>query len=338
MRRGVIVATCMAIALPAYAQTGTPKAPQGAQTQSQSALQGQTEASAATRQFVEKVAISDMFELQSNKMALDKSKDDAVQRFARQMVDDHTKTSSELKSMAQQIQGIKLPDQMDKQHQQKLEQLKSADGRQFYQLYRTQQIEAHQSAIRLFDDYAKNGDMADLKAWAQKTLPALQQHLQHAQALPQNPAQVGQAPAGASQNRHAQTQHRTQAGQKTAPLATASSNHIMASDLRGTTVYGANEEKIGEIDDIVLQRDGEVAAVVVGVGGFLGIGEKKVAIPFEALDVQARDRNAATTGTMRSDQNRANENSGTTNPDRIVLRGMTKQDLEAAPAFKARGN
>jgi hypothetical protein len=130
--------------------------------------------------------------------------------------------------MAQGIPGLQIPAEMDAQHRQKLEKLQSADGRQFYQLYRAQQIEAHQNAVKLFTDYAKSDDASRLTSWAQKTLPVLQQHLQHAQALPQNPAQVGQAPGGgAAHDQHAQRPSR-QVGQKAAqPLASASPNHIM---------------------------------------------------------------------------------------------------------------
>lgn len=328
MKYGMIVATCLAFALPAHAQTGAQTAPKN-----QSGL------SAATKQFVEKVAVSDMFEIQSNKLALDKSNDDAIQQFAKKMVDDHSKTSDELKSIVQDMQGVQLPTQMDDLHKQKLQKLQSADERQFYQVYRTQQIEAHQAAVKLFDTYAKNGDASELKSWAKKTLPTLQQHLQHAQALPQNPAQVGQAPAGAkNQQAQAPSRDRTKQNKAMQPLATASPSHIMASDLRGTTVYGANNENIGEIDDIVLQRDGRIAAIVVGVGGFLGIGEKNVAIPFEALEIEERVRgHIGTSGTTRSDQTRADQKSGTGQPDRVVLRGMTKQELEAAPSFNADG-
>jgi hypothetical protein len=63
--------------------------------------------------------------------------------------------------------------------------------------------------------------------------------------------------------------------------------------------------------------------VVVGVGGFLGIGEKDVAIPFQALEI---GQGSATTGAGADRSAR---------PDRLVLRRMTKQELEAAPSFKA---
>ena len=58
---------------------------------------------------------------------------------------------------------------------------------------------------------------------------------------------------------------------------------ISAEDFIGTTVYGANDENVGEIGDVVLTEDGKVDAVIVDVGGFLGIGEKEVAVGMDNL-------------------------------------------------------
>lgn len=66
-------------------------------------------------------------------------------------------------------------------------------------------------------------------------------------------------------------------------LKEASTDQISADDLMGTTVYGANEEDVGEIGDVILSSDGKVEAIIVDVGGFLGIGEKEVAISMENL-------------------------------------------------------
>jgi putative membrane protein len=334
VNKNVILATCLVLALPAYAQTGTQSPPASTQQN----------AGAATKQFVEKAAVSDMFEIQSSQLAAEKANDDAVKAFARKMVEDHTKTSNEMKAMVQKLQGVQLPTQLDNEHRQKLEQLRSAAGGQFQQQYRSQQIEAHQAAVRLFEDYGRNGDNDEMKSWAQKTLPNLQQHLQHAQGLPQQAQDVSQAPA-AGQQPDRQAQGRGAAGQQSArPIANPSPNHIMASDLRGTRVYGSNDENVGSIDDIVLDRNGRIVAVVVGVGGFLGIGEKNVAIPFEAIEIRQQGNasgssgrsSTGTTGTG-TDRNASGQTSGTMDPDRVVLRGMSKQDLEGAPKFDARG-
>ena len=62
---------------------------------------------------------------------------------------------------------------------------------------------------------------------------------------------------------------------------------MKAEELVGTTVYGANDENIGEIGDIVLTQDGKVDAVIIDVGGFLGVGEKPVAVGFDNLAFMA---------------------------------------------------
>ena len=65
---------------------------------------------------------------------------------------------------------------------------------------------------------------------------------------------------------------------------------IRASKLIGTTVQNDANESIGKINELILSKDGKVAAVVVGVGGFLGMGEREVAMNFEALRL-AQDGN-----------------------------------------------
>jgi hypothetical protein len=69
-------------------------------------------------------------------------------------------------------------------------------------------------------------------------------------------------------------------------LQTEGSDQWRASKLIGASVVGPDDKSIGDINEILLDKDGGVEAVVVGVGGFLGIGEKNVAIPFDSLNVQ----------------------------------------------------
>ncbi len=63
--------------------------------------------------------------------------------------------------------------------------------------------------------------------------------------------------------------------------------NLSASELIGATVYGENDQSIGEINDVVFNKDGNIDAVVLDVGGFLGIGEKPVAVGFDRLNVRA---------------------------------------------------
>lgn len=60
------------------------------------------------------------------------------------------------------------------------------------------------------------------------------------------------------------------------------------SKLIGASVYGPDNASIGEINDVLIGNDGKVSAVVIGVGGFLGVGEKDVALPFDAVSVSRK--------------------------------------------------
>lgn len=178
MRRTIIAAACLLVAAPAFAQSV------GEKTGINSALG----VSPKTEDFVKEVAISDMFEIESSKLAQQKGNAEE-KNFASQMVTDHTKTSNELKSM---VSGGKvkaeLPTALDSSHQSKLDKLKSSNGDDFSSNYNSMQVSAHKDAVDLFERYSKGGDNADLKDWAGKTLPTLRHHLEMAQALGKAPA------------------------------------------------------------------------------------------------------------------------------------------------------
>ncbi|HZL32321.1 MAG TPA: PRC-barrel domain-containing protein [Pseudolabrys sp.] len=65
------------------------------------------------------------------------------------------------------------------------------------------------------------------------------------------------------------------------------------SKLIGATVYGPDNKSIGDINDVLIANDGKINAVVIGVGGFLGVGEKSVAIPFDKLQVSRKADSSA---------------------------------------------
>jgi hypothetical protein len=100
-------------------------------------------------------------------------------------------------------------------------------------------------------------------------------------------------------------------GSKPSPLAvnltsrgqpqwyTQHGNEMRASKLIGTTVVNKAYDPIGKISELVLGKDGKVAAVVIGVGGFLGIGERDIAVNFESLRI-AQDSNNKTTVSLNA--------------------------------------
>ena len=139
-----------------------------------------------TSDFVQKAAMSYMYEVEAGKIASQKGKSDAVKTFGQMMVDAHSKTSEELKGIvASESIKVDLPAKLDAKHQKLIDDLNGASDADFDKTYAKQQVDGHQDAVSLFDAYAKKGDNAALKAFAQKTLPVIQQHLDEAKKLPQ---------------------------------------------------------------------------------------------------------------------------------------------------------
>jgi putative membrane protein len=138
-----------------------------------------------TEDFIKEAAMSDMLEIEAAKVAQQKGNADE-KTFADHMIADHTKTSSELKGMVDGELKGSIPTALDDSSQKKLDKLKDAKPEDFAGEYDPMQVSAHKDAVSLFDRYAKGGDNSKLKDWAGKTLPALQHHLEMAQAMDKN--------------------------------------------------------------------------------------------------------------------------------------------------------
>jgi len=136
-----------------------------------------------TEDFVKEAAISDLFEIESSRLAQERGDADS-KAFAAKMIEDHTQTSSELKALVSSGKvKADLPTQLDSTHQSKLDKLKSLNGADFNKQYDSDQVSAHKDAVSLFERYGKGGDNESLKAFAAKFLPHLQDHLKMAQDL-----------------------------------------------------------------------------------------------------------------------------------------------------------
>jgi putative membrane protein len=138
-----------------------------------------------TEDFIREVAMSDMTEIEAAKIAQQKGNADE-KKFAEMMLTDHTKTSSELKSMVPAEMKGEIPTGLDDASQKKLTKLRDAKPEDFATEYDPMQVSAHKDAVSLFERYAKGGENSQLKEWAGKTLPALRHHLEMAQALDKN--------------------------------------------------------------------------------------------------------------------------------------------------------
>jgi putative membrane protein len=142
----------------------------------------------STPDFVQKAAMSDMYEVQAGKLAAEKGQSNSVKQFAQQMVDAHTKTTEELTGIVKSKNiKVDLPSALDSTHQKLIDDLNSASAQDFDKTYAKHQVDAHQQAVDLFKKYAAQGDDADVKQFAAKTLPTIEQHLDEAKKLPVGP-------------------------------------------------------------------------------------------------------------------------------------------------------
>lgn len=130
-------------------------------------------------EFVIKAASSDMFEIESSKLAKETSKSDEVKKFAEHMIADHTKSTKELTEAAKKA-DMGLPVKMLDDHAKLLEKVKAGKG-DFDKAYMDAQLTAHKEAVELFTNVAKNVKAPGLKAFAEKTLPVIKEHYEHAE-------------------------------------------------------------------------------------------------------------------------------------------------------------
>jgi putative membrane protein len=137
----------------------------------------------STQDFVTEAAQSDLFEIQSSKLALN-SADAPTKDFAQKMIDDHTKTTTELKGAVGKGEAqATLPTDMSSSQQSMLAKLRDLHGTDFDKQYHSDQVSVHKDAVSLFQRYGKDGADPQLKTWAATTSPALEHHLEMAQNL-----------------------------------------------------------------------------------------------------------------------------------------------------------
>ncbi|QRY77858.1 DUF4142 domain-containing protein [Pseudomonas sp. PDNC002] len=136
---------------------------------------------AQAQTFVTEASAAGMAEIDAAKLALKKSQAKDVKSFAQHIIDDHTKANTELKALADKHQ-LTLADGPSLTNQAKAKVLDVRDE-SFDAAYANNQVGAHEEAVKLFTDAANNAADSDVKAFAQKTLPVLQRHLEMAQDL-----------------------------------------------------------------------------------------------------------------------------------------------------------
>ncbi len=130
-------------------------------------------------------ASSDMFEIESSRLALQRSRHPAVRQFAQMMITDHTRTSSEMMAAARELGLSPPPPGMMPHHMEMLDRLRGAAPGEFDAAYKREQLMAHEEALNLHRNYADQGDAPPFRAVASRAVPVVQAHWDHARTLPE---------------------------------------------------------------------------------------------------------------------------------------------------------
>jgi putative membrane protein len=138
------------------------------------------------RKFIDQAANSGMFEVQVAQLAVSKATDPNVKSFASMLVDQHTAANNELVKIAN-AKGVELPAAPKHSLRREIEKLGKKNGAEFDRDFvREVGLKAHEKDIKAFEKASKDVKDADLKAFVDKTLPVLREHLAAAEKLPQS--------------------------------------------------------------------------------------------------------------------------------------------------------
>jgi putative membrane protein len=211
---GVALAVLALAAAPAFAQTGqsgqgstagqattagTTGQTKSGQTKSAQTKAGTSGVSAADQAFVKEAAAGGMAEVEFGNLAKQNAASADVKQFGDRMVTDHGKANDELKQWASQ-KNVTLPTELDAKHKATHDRLAKLNGAAFDKAYMQDMVTDHKQDVAKFRKESTSAHDADLKAWAGKTLPTLEDHLKMAQ---DTASKVGAASAGASKSKGA---------------------------------------------------------------------------------------------------------------------------------------
>jgi putative membrane protein len=188
MKYPTLILMSAVLSLPAAAaqyqqpSAGQPKAIPQEQTRTAAAQ-------ASAKAFFTKAAHGNKAEMELAGLVQQKSKDDRVKAFADQLMKDHQQADGELRTVAK-TKNIDLPTDMPSEAVATKTRLSKLEGAAFDRAYVDEMVKDHTQDVKEFEQAAKSSD-ADVKSFAEKTLPTLRDHLQRAQELKRTLAGTG---------------------------------------------------------------------------------------------------------------------------------------------------
>ena len=165
------------------------------------------QAKVADEEFAKKAAQGNMAEVKLGQLAEEKAQSEEVKKFARRMVEDHTKANDKLKEVAMK-ENITLPTDLDPKDEAEYERLSKLSGPEFDKAYAKLMLKDHEHDIAEFRRESTSGRKPEVKQFAAETLPVLESHLREARQMEQAAMREGMgkssrhANPGATQHQH----------------------------------------------------------------------------------------------------------------------------------------
>lgn len=132
------------------------------------------------RNFAEEAMAGSAMEVQLGTMAAERGQNQAVKTFGQRMVTDHGQANQQLSQIAGNL-GITAPKELPREQRRTVDKLSKLQGAEFDRAYTAAMVDDHKKDLRAFQKQAEKGENAELKSFAQQTVPTLQQHLTLAQ-------------------------------------------------------------------------------------------------------------------------------------------------------------
>jgi putative membrane protein len=181
----MVAAACMALAVAAAeATTGTQNTNSGSMQNDNSSgnMNHGSGRMTSDMKFAMAAAVGGMEEVQLGQIAAQKGASDEVRQFGQHMVDDHTKANQDLMQVASS-KSLTLPTALDAKHQADVQKLSAMSGDAFDREYVKMMVKDHKKDVAEFQKESMHGSDADVKSFATRTLPTLQEHLQMIQRI-----------------------------------------------------------------------------------------------------------------------------------------------------------
>jgi putative membrane protein len=176
MKRVLTYAMCLAVAA---ALPWSASAQQSGSTQTE---RGTKERKAGEDRFVMHAAEDNLAEVQLGKLASERASSDEVKKFGERMASDHQKAYDDLKKLAES-KGMPVPTELQGRAKNEYDRLSKLSGADFDRAYMARMVRDHDRDVRAFERAARSEKDADVKAWAAKTLPTLQEHQREAKQI-----------------------------------------------------------------------------------------------------------------------------------------------------------